>query len=86
MLLHGIIEALRDVANRPASELKQYSPRRPVFGHPARWHLLDQFEKAASVSSVSTEASSERGVERTVGSRPADGKSDNQTVMSSHGK
>ena len=77
LVVHHLIvvlpEALRDVANRPASELKQYSPRRPMFGHTARWHLLDQFEKAASVSSVSTEASSERGVERTVGSRPADG-------------
>ena len=36
-------EALREVADRPASELKQFNPRRPVFGDPARWQLLDQF-------------------------------------------
>ena len=52
LVVHHLIvvlpEALRDVANRPASELKQYSPRRPVCDGPARWHLLDPSKAAAS--------------------------------------
>ena len=66
-------EALLDVAKRPASELTQFSPRRPEFGDPARRPLLEQFELAAHVSQANIQADTEHVVDRTVGLLPADG-------------
>lgn len=68
-------EALRDVAARPASELRQFSPVKPVVlrDGPRRGSLVGQFNSVADASPSSTNAGTEQPATRTVGVPPVDG-------------